>query len=41
MADAVGSYGEPPGREFTPRPVAAGQFGSSRKTIDGDYQRVE
>jgi UPF0716 protein FxsA len=29
------------GREFTPRPVAAGQFGSSRKTIDGDYQRVE
>jgi hypothetical protein len=29
------------GREFAPRAVAAGQFGASRKSIDGDFHRVE
>ena len=29
------------GREFAPRAVAAGQFGTSRKSIDGEFHRVE
>jgi len=29
------------GREFAPRAVAAGQFGASRKSIDGEFHRIE